>query len=101
LLESAYQSCLAYELRRRGFTVDENVAIPLEYEELRIPVAYRTDMVVNQSVIVELKATRQITEVHEAQLLTQLAQGGYRVGLLINFHALRLKDGIRRRVNAF
>jgi GxxExxY protein len=101
LLESAYQACLTYELRKREFSVAENVPIPLVYEDLRVPIAYRADIVVNNSVVVELKAVSATTETHEAQLQTQLTLGVYRVGLLINFHEVLLKDGIRRRVNSF
>jgi GxxExxY protein len=101
LLESAYQACLAYELRKLGFVVEENVPIPLIYEELRVPIAYRTDLIVDDAVLVELKAIQQALERHEAQLQTQLKLGQYRVGLLINFHEEHLRDGIRRRVNNF
>jgi GxxExxY protein len=101
LLESAYQACLAYELRKLGFTVEENVPIPLIYEELRVPIAYRTDLIVDDAVLVELKAIQQALERHEAQLQTQLTLGQYRVGLLINFHEKHLRDGICRRVNKF
>jgi GxxExxY protein len=101
LLESAYQACLAYELRKRGFHVAEHVPIDITYEELRVPIAYRADMVVNDAVVTELKAVSHTTENHEAQLQTQLGFGGFRVGLMINFHATRLRDGIHRRVNSF
>lgn len=101
LLESAYQKCLAYELRNRGFDVKENYPIPIVYEELHIAIAYRTDLLVNDAVIAELKTADSIADEHEAQLQTQLNFGGFRLGLLINFRAPRLKEGIRRRVNNF
>jgi GxxExxY protein len=101
LLESAYQLCLAYELRKRGFRVIEQHPVPLIYEDLRIEVAYRADLVVDDVVVVELKAVESLIETHEAQLQTHLNLGAFRVGLLFNFHAIHLRDGIRRRVNAF
>ena len=101
LLESAYKACLAYELRKRGLTVVLELAVPVAYDEVRIDVGYRADMLVNGSVIVELKAVERFAEAHEAQLLTHLKLGGFKVGLLINFNERHLKDGIRRRVNSF
>lgn len=101
LLESSYQACLAHELKRRGLSVSTQVPIPLIYEGLRLKVGYRADFVVESAIIVELKAVEKIIPVFEAQLLSYLRLTGLRVGLLINFHEERLKDGIRRRVNRF
>jgi GxxExxY protein len=101
LLESAYQACLAFELRKRGFNVVEKHPVPLIYDELRVDIAYRADLIVDDAVVVELKAVQKLGETQEAQLQTHLNLGGFRVGLLFNFHELRLKDGIRRRVNNF
>jgi GxxExxY protein len=101
LLESSYQACLAHELKRRGLSVSTQVPIPLIYEGLRLKVGYRADFVVENAIIVELKAVEKIIPVFEAQLLSYLRLTGLRVGLLINFHEERLKDGTRRRVNRF
>jgi GxxExxY protein len=99
LLESAYHKCLAHELRGRGFAVQSQVEIPIEYEGAIIETAYRIDLLVEGTVIVEVKALAKILPVHEAQLLSYLRLSKKPVGLLINFHELRLRDGIRRIVN--
>lgn len=101
LLESAYQACLAFELRKRGFRVTTQVPVPVVYEEVQVEVGYRADLLVEESVIVELKAVEKLAEVHEAQLQTHLKFSGLKVGLLINFNEHHLKNGIRRRVNHF
>ena len=100
LLESAYSACLAHELRARGVTALVEVPLPVQYCGLRIELAYRLDLVVDGRVVVEVKAVSQLMPVHEAQLLSYLRMGGYPVGLLINFHVPRLRDGIRRLVNS-
>ena len=99
LLESAYHACLAHELRQRGVKVLTQVDLPVVYDGKRIDVGYRIDMLVDDSVVVELKTVKKVLRVHEAQLLSYLKLGGFRVGLLINFHVDRLKDGIRRMIN--
>lgn len=99
LLESTYEACLSYELRKRGLTVQTQFPIRVVYEEVDLEVGYRADLLVDDEVIVELKAVEKISPVHEAQLLSYLKLSGIRVGLLINFHEIHLKDGIRRRVN--
>ena len=99
LLESAYQACLAYELRKRGLTVDVQLELPIEYDEVRLDVGYRIDLLVEGTVIVELKAVSEIQPIHEAQLLSYLKLSNKKIGLLINFHVLRLKDGIKRMAN--
>ena len=96
LLESAYQWFMAVELRSREFTVRTNVAVPLEYKGVRVPCAYRMDMVVEDAVVVELKAIKALLPVHSAQLLSYMKLRQYRVGLLINFHEARLVDGLQR-----
>lgn len=101
LLESTYEACLAHELKLRGFGVSTQYPIPLVYEGLRLDVSYRADLVVDNAVIVELKAVQSLESIHEAQLLSYLRLSGFRVGLLINFHEEHLKDGIRRRVHRF
>jgi GxxExxY protein len=101
LLESSYEACLSHELKLRGLTVSTQIPIPLVYEGLRLEVGYRADLVVENAIIVELKAVEKLVAVHEAQLLSYLRLTGFRVGLLINFHEEHLKDGIRRRVHRF
>lgn len=99
LLESAYHACLTHELRKRGLAVLTQVELPVVYDGVRIDVGYRIDLLVEDSVVVELKTVSKLVPVHEAQLLSYLKMGHFRVGLLINFHAARLKDGIKRMVN--
>ena len=99
LLESAYQACLAYELRKRGLKTAVQQPIPIIYEAIQMEVGYRADMLVEDAVIVELKAVEKLIPTHEVQLHTHLKLGGFKVGLLINFHERHLRDGIRRRVN--
>jgi GxxExxY protein len=101
LLESAYEACLAQELRNRGLHVLVQVPLPLVYEGFRVEVGYRADLLVNDSVIVEVKAIARLLPIHDAQLLSHLRLSGHRVGLLINFHVVHLKDGIKRLVNKF
>ena len=99
LLESAYQACLMHELRKRGLNVRAQVRLPIVYDGVKIGVGYRVDLLVEEVVIVETKALASILPVHEAQVLSYLKLSGCKVGLLINFHELHLKDGIRRLVN--
>lgn len=99
LLESAYQACLAYELRNRGLKVLTQVELPITYGGIKLDVGYRVDLLVENAVVVELKTVSKLLPVHEAQLLSYLKLGKYSVGLLINFHVDRLKHGIKRMVN--
>ena len=99
LLESAYKTCLAYELRKRGFNVSCEIPVPIVYETIRLDAGYRMDMLVESEVVVEVKAIAKLLPVHEAQLLSHLKLSDHHVGLLINFHVRRLKDGITRMVN--
>lgn len=99
LLESAYEACLAQELRIRGHHVLVQVPIPVVYEGIRVDVGYRADLLVDNAVIVENKAIAKVLVVHNAQLLSHLRLSGHRVGLLINFHVVHLRDGIKRLVN--
>jgi GxxExxY protein len=101
LLESTYQACLQYELIKRGLAVAVQVGLPVVYEEVKIQVGYRLDLVVNDAVIVELKAVEAIHPTHRAQLLSYLRLSNKRVGLLLNFNVRRLKDGIYRVVNTY
>ena len=99
LLESAYRACLMHELRKRGFTVAQEVKMPLIYDRLKMDVGYRIDLLVENTVIIELKAVEAIAPVHHAQLLSYLKLSGKQVGLLINFNVLHLRDGVKRMVN--
>jgi len=98
LLESAYQACLAYELRMVGFEVSCERRLPFRYRRILIDVGYRMDMVVEDLVVIENKAVEQILPIHEAQLLTYLKISGYRLGFLLNWHVSLMKDGIKRMV---
>ena len=99
LLERAYQVCLAHALVKRELAVRSEVLMPVRYDGLELGVDYRIDLLVEECVIVEVKAVAMILSVHQAQLLSQLRFADRRVGLLINFNVPRLKDGIVRLVN--
>ena len=99
LLENAYEACLAHELQKRGLSVERQLGLPVVYEGVRIDLGYRLDLLVEQRVIVELKAVDTLTRLHQAQLLSYLKLSGKKVGLLINFNVLRLKNGLKRMVN--
>jgi GxxExxY protein len=99
LLESAYEQCLCRELHHRGINFERQVDLPIDYKGYRIDSGYRLDLVVDNSVVVELKAVRQLERIHEAQLLTYLKLTGLNLGLLLNFNVVLLKDGIKRLVN--
>jgi len=99
LLESAYEACLAIELQRSGFSVDRQKRLPINYDGLQVDEGYRIDLLVDATVIVELKAISRLEDIHEAQLLSYLRLANLPVGLLINFNVSRLKEGIRRIVN--
>jgi GxxExxY protein len=98
LLESAYEECLAHELTKAGLTFSRQQTLPVIYDGLRIDCGFRPDLVVEGRVIVEVKTVAKLLPVHEAQLLTYLRLSGIHVGLLINFHAHPLADGIKRMV---
>ncbi|WP_129633029.1 GxxExxY protein [Candidatus Oscillochloris fontis] len=99
LLESAYEVCLAHELRKRGLKLSTQVTLPITYDGIQIDAGYRLDLFVEETVIVELKAVSKVLPIHEAQLLSYLKLSGCKLGLLINFHVVHLKDGIKRMVN--
>jgi len=101
LLERTYQVCLVHELRRRGLSVQAEVALPVFYEDLRVELGYRIDLVVERTVAVEVKAVAQLLPVHRSQVLTQLKFSRLPLGLLINFHEYHLKDGLARFVGAY
>ena len=99
LLESAYEACLAYELTKRGLKVVSQLALPVKYDGIELDAGYRIDLLVEDRVIVELKAVEKTTPLHEAQLLSYLKLSNKKIGLLINFNVVRLKDGIKRMAN--
>lgn len=96
LLESAYKECLWYELTKNGLYVEKEKPLPLVYEEVRLECGYRLDLLVEGKLIVEIKAVEVLNDVHLAQVLTYLKISGNKLGLLINFNVLKVKDGIRR-----
>ncbi len=98
LLESVYQKCLAIELRKRGLKVQEEVWLSVVYEGEEIPGGYKIDLLVEDCIVVELKAVEAITDVHKAQLLSYLKLSGHEIGLLINFNVVHLRDGIKRMI---
>jgi GxxExxY protein len=101
LLESAYEACLAFELAQQGLKVEQQKPLPVVYKEVKLDCGYRLDLLVEDSVIVEIKAVDQLAPIHHAQLLSYLRLSGRKVGLLINFNVQVLKDGIQRVVNSF
>lgn len=98
LLESTYEQCLCDELSLRGIPFECQKPLPVHYKAVNLDCGYRLDFLVAEAVVVELKACDEITTVHEAQLLTYMKLGGWKLGLLINFNVTNLKQGIRRRV---
>jgi GxxExxY protein len=96
LLESVYQHCLAYELGRRGIAARTQVALPIVYDDVRLDAGYRLDIVVEDAIIIEIKAVDELTRLHEAQILTYLKLSGYRLGFLMNFNVPLFKRGLRR-----
>ena len=101
LLESAYEACLAYELIQRGLKIERQKELPLKYKEVSLDCGYRMDLLVADSVVVEIKATEQTSPLHEAQVISYLKLSGCKVGLLINFNSTTLIGGVRRLVNGF
>ena len=96
LLESAYEECLAYELTQRGIDFERQKPIPVVYKAVHLDCGFRLDLVVENLVIVELKAVSQLEPIHEAQLLTYLKLAGLKLGLLLNFNVPQLRKGIKR-----
>jgi len=101
LLESAYEACLVFELAQRGLGVEQQKPLPVVYRKVKLDCGYRIDLLVEETVIVEVKAIDRLLPIHQAQLLSYLKLSGCKVGLLINFNVRVLKDGIRRVVNDF
>lgn len=101
LLESAYRKCLTYELRKRGLHVEEELPVPLIYDDVHLEFGFRADLIVDGSVVVELKAKSELHPVDDAQLLSHLKLLDLHLGLLINFHVVKLVDGVRRLKNGY
>ncbi|MBP1225778.1 GxxExxY protein [Flavobacterium sp. 1355] len=99
LLESAYEECLFYELKKLGLQIEKQKALPLIYEEVKLDVGYRLDILVENKLILEIKSVDSLNEIHFAQLLTYLKLTNCKLGLLINFNVSLIKNGIRRVVN--
>lgn len=101
LLESAYEECLCYELAQANLKFARQVPLPVLYKGIKLECAYRMDILIEESIVVEVKAVERLVPVHEAQLLSYLKLGDKRVGLLMNFHAAVLKSGLKCIVNNF
>jgi len=99
LLESAYEECLYFELKKRGLKTEKQKGLPLVYEEIKMDIGYRIDLLVENKVIIELKSVEALNEVHMAQVLTYLKLSNCKLGMLINFNVSLIKNGIRRIVN--
>ncbi|HKG78094.1 MAG TPA: GxxExxY protein, partial [Pyrinomonadaceae bacterium] len=99
LLESVYQAALDYELQKRGLRIAQQVGLPVHYEEVKLELGFRVDLIVNEKVIIEIKSIEAFAPVHRKQLLTYLRLMDLRLGLLINFNVELIKDGIQRVVN--
>jgi GxxExxY protein len=96
LLENIYEICLAHELTKRGLKIDRQPALPVFYDNIRLEAGLRPDLIIEESVIIELKTVETILPIHVSQLLTYLKLSGLRLGLLINFNVTRIKNGIKR-----
>ena len=96
LLESAYEECLYYELKKRDIFVEKQKPLPLVYEDVKMEVGYRVDLMVDHKFIVEIKSVEAINDLHLAQILTYLRLSGCKLGLLINFNAVLFKEGVKR-----
>ena len=101
LLESAYEVCLVFEIKRLGMKVEEQKPLAVVYKEVKLDCGYRLDLVVEDEIIVEIKAIEKLLPIHDAQLLSYLRLTRKKVGLLMNFHVPVLKDGLKRIVNDF
>ncbi|WP_414754199.1 GxxExxY protein [Anabaena sp. CCY 9910] len=99
LLESAYEECLFYELRREGLRVGRQIPVPLVYKEVELDCVYRLDLIVENKVIVEIKSVESLKPIHAVQLLTYLKLTNCKLGLILNFNVLHLKEGIKRVAN--
>ena len=99
LLESAYEECLYYELVKTGILVEKQKGLPLIYEEIKLDIGYRTDLIIENKLIVEIKSVEALNDIHLAQVLTYLKLSRCKLGLLINFNSVLFKDGVKRIIN--
>jgi len=99
LLESAYKECLYYKISKAGIWVEKEKPIPLFFEEVKLDCGYRIDLLIENKLVLELKSVDALNDIHFAQTLTYLKMGNFRLGLLINFNVILLKDGIKRIIN--
>jgi GxxExxY protein len=99
LLESAYEECLFYELSKTSLTVERQKPLPLFYETIRMEIGYRLDFLIDNKVVIEVKAFEALNDVHKAQVITYLKLSGTKLALLVNFNVVLIKDGIKRIVN--
>jgi len=99
LLESAYEECLFYELKKSGLAIEKQKPLPLIYEEIKLEIGYRLDIIIENKLILEIKSVDTLNEIHFAQLLTYLKLTNCKLGLLINFNVVLIKNGMRRVVN--
>ena len=99
LLESAYEECLFYELQKNGLFVEKQKALPLVYENVKLEAGYRIDLLVEKKLVIEIKSVEALNDLHIAQILTYLKLSGCKLGLLINFNTVLLKNGIKRIIN--
>jgi GxxExxY protein len=99
LLESAYQECLYYEIKQAGLQVQKEKPMPIVYKEVKLDHGYRIDLLIEEKVVVEIKTVEVFSDVHNAQVLTYLRLGNYKLGLLLNFQTTILKNGIKRVIN--
>ncbi|MBC6400627.1 MAG: GxxExxY protein [Ekhidna sp.] len=99
LLESAYQECLYYHIRKSGLSVEKEKPMPLIFEEVKLECGYRIDLLVENKLVIEIKSVEALNDVHLAQTLTYMKLGGYKLGLLVNFNTVLLKNGIKRIIN--
>jgi GxxExxY protein len=101
LLESTYEICLAFELRELGLEVNQQVALPVVYKNVKLDAGYRIDLIVEHKVIVEIKSVEALADIHTAQLLTYLKLKDLKLGLLINFNSVKAIDGVKRIINGY
>lgn len=101
LLESSYEHCLAYELKNLGLDVQQQVALPIIYKEIKLNAGYRIDLIVEDKIIVEIKSVEVLAPIHTAQILTYLKLKDLKLGILVNFNSVKVVDGIKRVINGY
>jgi GxxExxY protein len=101
LLESTYETCLAYELRENGLEVKSQVSLPVVYKGIKLEAGYRIDLIIENKVIIEVKSVEGLADIHTAQILTYLKLTDLKLGLLMNFNSVKLIDGVKRIINGY